>query len=743
MKLHPYTLFLLLLLVQLWISPSVAQGQQSVPPAPITPLEPEVENPDEIIGLIVLSDESPLQVLDMLERLTDKIILRRQDIAAAKINFNSRGPLTKSEAVLALESLLSLNGIMLTEMGGRFMKAVPATNVNSHVPEMIIDSTLDLAPSQQIYAKLFKLDYLQAETISGTIVTPLLSQNSSVVIFQKSNAILITDALINLQRIERLIEEMDKPQEIREEIQFVKLNFVQAAEMQQRIENLIQGPLKIYLEGNTSVTADERTNQLILITHPGNLEVIMNIVESVDVDAAPLTSSEVFPLRQAKAEEVVPIIEEIISGQKEGREQDAQVGNNNDTTPQTATPNFAPGVPPIPTAAPTPTTIAANLSSGLASSSLQFSNFVGLSADERTNSIVAYGTHQDLKTLKDLIEKIDIPLPQVRIEAIITEVTLNENQTSGISALGFEVGADGDLNFGGTVQTGVGDNNTAINSLGGVIGTGFNLTGLTNPSNADTALSALLSAADSDSKVQVLSAPSIVVSHNEEGVINISQSRPIITSSTAFTNSDNNVRSNVEFRDIGIQLTVTPLIGADGSVQMKIEQTVDNIAGEVTIDNNEQPIIGRREANSTITVTNREIIILGGLQENRKNESYSYFPILGKLPLINKFFGGDSTEYTKTELVIFIRPTIIKTPNEANEISEQQINAIEGGDAVKKYLETGTTGNTYIEDSKFGKEEKRKQKKEAKKEVTAIGEITKTATETDQSTKEAESKSTD
>ncbi|MGK0309978.1 MAG: general secretion pathway protein D [Lentimonas sp.] len=743
MKLHPYTLFLLLLLVQLWISPSVAQGQQSVPPAPITPLEPEVENPDEIIGLIVLSDESPLQVLDMLERLTDKIILRRQDIAAAKINFNSRGSLTKSEAVLALESLLSLNGIMLTEMGGRFMKAVPATNVNSHVPEMIIDSTLDLAPSQQIYAKLFKLDYLQAETISGTIVTPLLSQNSSVVIFQKSNAILITDALINLQRIERLIEEMDKPQEIREEIQFVKLNFVQAAEMQQRIENLIQGPLKIYLEGNTSVTADERTNQLILITHPGNLEVIMNIVESVDVDAAPLTSSEVFPLRQAKAEEVVPIIEEIISGQKEGREQDAQVGNNNDTTPQTATPNFAPGVPPIPTAAPTPTTIAANLSSGLASSSLQFSNFVGLSADERTNSIVAYGTHQDLKTLKDLIEKIDIPLPQVRIEAIITEVTLNENQTSGISALGFEVGADGDLNFGGTVQTGVGDNNTAINSLGGVIGTGFNLTGLTNPSNADTALSALLSAADSDSKVQVLSAPSIVVSHNEEGVINISQSRPIITSSTAFTNSDNNVRSNVEFRDIGIQLTVTPLIGADGSVQMKIEQTVDNIAGEVTIDNNEQPIIGRREANSTITVTNREIIILGGLQENRKNESYSYFPILGKLPLINKFFGGDSTEYTKTELVIFIRPTIIKTPNEANEISEQQINAIEGGDAVKKYLETGTTGNTYIEDSKFGKEEKRKQKKEAKKEVTAIGEITKTATETDQSTKEAESKSTD
>jgi len=291
---------------------------ESQTPAPLIPLEPEVENPDEMVGLIVLSDESALQVLDMLEKMTGKIILRRQDIAAVKINFNSRGPLTKGEAVLALESLLSLNAIMLTDMGGRFMKAVPATNVNSHVPEMIVGSTLEMAPSQQIYAKLFKLDYLQADTASGTTVTPLLSQNSSVVVFQKANAILITDALLNLQRIEQLVNSMDKPQEIREDIKFIKLNFIQAQEMQQRIENLISGPLKSYLEGNTSVTADERTNQLILITHPGNLDVIMDVIESVDVDAAPLTSSEVFPLRQAQAVDVVAIIDEIISGQKEG-----------------------------------------------------------------------------------------------------------------------------------------------------------------------------------------------------------------------------------------------------------------------------------------------------------------------------------------------------------------------------------------------------------------------------------------
>ena len=532
----------------------------------------------------------------------------------------------------------------------------------------------------------------------------LVSQNSSVLPFPKSNALLITDALVNLQRIETILKDADRAQVVREEIKFIKLDFVQATEMQERIENLIQGPLKSYLEGNTSVTADERTNQLILITPPGNLAIIMDVIQSVDVDAAPLTASEVFQLRQAKAEEVVPIIEDIISGQKEGREEDAQVARENEraNNANNRGNNNAPAVA-VNTPAPSAGIIEAN-------SSLQFSNFVGLAADERTNAIVAYGTQQDLKTLKELIEKIDIPLPQVRIEAIITEVTLNENQSSGISALGFSVGADGDVNFGGSVQTGIGDDGVEIDSLGGLIGNGFNLTGNTNPAaTATDAFVALLTATDGDSNVRVLSTPTIVISHNEEGTINVSESRPIITgsSSTLNNNSSTNVRSNVEFRDIGIQLTVTPLIGAAGSVQMQIEQVVDNIAGETTIDGNVQPIIGRREANSTITVKDREIIILGGLQENRRTENNSYFPLLSGIPGLNKFLGGESASYVRTELVIFIRPTVIKTPEDSQALSEEKIEAIEEGEAVKKYIETDTLGRLYMEGSKFEEEEQK------------------------------------
>lgn len=652
------------------------------------PVEPHVENPDEVIGMLVLSDMGVPQVLSLLEKVTGKIILRRQDIAAAKINFASNEKLTKGEYVLALESLLSLNGVMLTDMGGRFMKAVPATSVNSHVPEMLIGSTLELPASQQIYAKLFKFDYLQAEATSGTTVTPLLSQNSSVVVFPKSNAMLITDALINLQRIERLINEMDKPQEVREEIRFIKLDYVQATEMQQRIENLIQGALKNYLEGNTSVAADERTNQLILITHPGNLGIIMDVIASVDVDAAPLTSSEVFPLRQAQAADVVAIIDEIISGQEEGREEDAKVAKDNkaaaDTNNNAATPNNAAPNP----AAPAPTT---NTAVGLSTSnsSLQFSNFVGLSADERTNAIVAYGTQSDLDTLRELVDKIDRPLPQVVIETVISLVTLTDNNSFGINSLGFTY--DGSINTFSDI---------ALGTVGG-ISISEGVIDLDNPSDFELTTSITSIDENSDGDVKILATPRIIVSHNEEGTINVSKSYPIITSSTTFNSSDGNTNDSVEYRDIGIQLTVTPLIGADGTVQMVIEQTIENVDSEIEINGNKQPIIGKREATSTVSVKDGQIVILGGLQQNTLIDSNSYFPVLSSVPGLKTLFTSASEQYERSEIIIFVRPKVLENPEVSDRVSREYLDGALEANAINQYLETNSTGNIYVEESEI------------------------------------------
>ncbi len=661
-------------------------------------------DPNAEIGTLILSDDSALQVIELYEQLTGKIVLRRQDIPAAKINFNSRGPISQSEAVLALESLLSLNGIMLTEVGGRFLKAVPASNVNQNTPIMLSGSTLDLPASQQIYTKFFRLKYLDAEESRDGVIAPLLSNQSHLVAFNKANALLVSDALLNLQRVETMLLSLDQPQQFREKIEFIKLDFIQAQDMQRQLENLAKGPLERYFDGNTSITADERSNQLIVVTHPDNIATILEVVKSIDVDAAPITRSEVFQLRQAKAEEVVPIIENIISGQEEGREEDAKVtrNQNNQNNQKNNNANNKNAPKPAPARAASKPTNEAN-------SALQFSNFVGLSADTRTNSIVAYGTDSDLESIAELIDKIDIPLPQVRIEAIITEVSLDENQGSGLETFELQYSD-------GLTQLTAGMSSLASNASPLLDADDNPLSNLSNWGGKFT-LNAILDLAEGDNKIKILSTPSIVVSHNEEGVINVSQSRPFQTASTTYRpgTSDPTTQDQVEYRDVGIKLTATPLIGADGSVQLQIEQTIDTVQ---TVDDssssvvNTRPIIGKREANSTITVNDGDVIILGGLQENKKDVSNTYFPFIGRLPLFKEFLSNESVNYTRTELIIFIRPTILKNPSEASEMSQKAIDLLEESEAVKDYLETGTTGDTYMDGSGFEDDKPKKEESE-------------------------------
>ena len=336
---------------------------------------------------------------------------------------------------------------------------------------------------------------------------------------------------------------------------------------------------------------------------------------------------------------------------------------------------------PVPASEPTTSATEGN-------SSLQFSNFVGLSADDRTNAIVAYGTHQDLKTLGSLIEKIDIPLPQVLIEAVITEVTLKEDQASGITSFGFN-------------YTGVGNVFDAV-SIATAGGSGITEGIIDRDDPEDFSLTALVTASDTDSNARILSTPRIMISHNEEGIINVSESRPIITSSTSFTNSDTgNVRSNVEYRDIGIKLTVTPLIGADGTVQMKIEQKIENVVGTIQVDNNDQPIIGIREATSTVSVQDDQVIVLGGLQQNSVTDGNSYVPILRKIPLVGELMGSDSTQYDRTELIIFLRPKVLQNPATAQNLTEEYIDIAEEKAAIQHYLENNSSDDLYMEGSKF------------------------------------------
>ena len=199
-------------------------------------------------------------------------------------------------------------------------------------------------------------------------------------------------------------------------------------------------------------------------------------------------------------------------------------------------------------------------------------------------------------------------------------------------------------------------------------------------------------------------------------MINVSESRPIITGSSSnltTSSTTTNVRSSIEYRDIGIQLEVTPLIGADGSVQMEIQQSADQLSLEKSeIDNNELPIIGKREANSTITVQDGQIAVLAGLQQNELNDTATYFPLIGRLPILNQLLSSKSKKFNRTELIIFIRPTIVRNPQQSKQLSEDILDNYEEGETIENYLETGTIRDIYMKGSRLSPKKKETSNKE-------------------------------
>jgi len=626
----------------------------------------------EVVGLIRIPEMGTNEVLEMLENFTAKPILRQQTLPSVKITFFSQGALTRGEAITAIESLLALNGIAITNLGEKFLKAVPSAIINAQVPRVWEGTTLNAEPSQTIYEKLFELDFLTVQE-AATLLQPLMSQGAPIA-FDKSNLILITDGLINLQRIERLLPILDRPAALNTEMLFFELQNIDADQVVRRIQAMIQGPLRRQLENNTTVEGDERTNQVIVFTHPANVPLIENLVERLDIDVAPSTATKVFSIRYADAVELTNIIEQIVTGQREVR-QDTGGTTDNAAAAAAARQRAA-------AARQNNQRVAAARAEA---SNLQFSDFLTIVPDERANTIVANGTQNDLEYLQKLIDEIDTLLAQVRIEVVIAEVSLSDGDTRGIDTFGFSysgTGFDIDLDDpGDTTWTASPGNFYGVTFPGGI---------KWGPDEAFS-FEFLLNSIAENSNAKVLSAPTIVTTHNKEATVSVGREQPVITgTTTSDLSSGLSTREQVQYRDIKLELKVTPLIGIDGIVQMEIEQQNQSIIDTVRVNENDQPVIGTRSANSYVSVRDGGLIALGGLQELTTTESESRMAILGKIPLLGDLFSRTTTDSNRTELLIFIRPTIIRSAEEADEDANKLIDVLEGTREIRGYLEDGT-----------------------------------------------------
>jgi general secretion pathway protein D len=435
----------------------------------------------------------------------------------------------------------------------------------------------------------------------------------------------------------------------------------------------VSGGAPFRLSTGTTFLADERTNRVLLMGSADQHDFFDKLIDTLDQKSNPNTKTDVIFLRHADAQQVATLVTSLVTGQTTAA---ARAGN----TVRSATVNRAP------TTSTSSSSAAAASASAAGASQMgadEFSSNLTVLPDIRSNSVVVSGTNDDLRLLHELIEKVDIVLPQVRIEVVIAEVKLSDTDINGFNTLGLTV-ANGKL-------VGIGGTGAGFNVNGAPATTNSLLPQNNTPVNASQGtlngsdLSATIGLTTTPRKgdLRVLSVPAITTTHNKEATIFVGESRPVITGATIAPQTGQ-VTSQVSLRDIGIQLKVLPLIGKDGAVQLQVSQSVEDILGSVQLDGNDQPIIGRRTTDSFVSAQSGEIVVLGGLQRTITTKSTSR---LGPIPFLGDLFGSSTDVEEKQELIIFLRPYVLNgsAVDNLDALSRATSSAI--GPEVKKVLD--------------------------------------------------------
>ncbi|MCX6996647.1 MAG: type II secretion system secretin GspD, partial [Kiritimatiellaeota bacterium] len=461
-------------------------------------------------------------------------------------------------------------------------------------------------------------------------------------------------------------------------------------------------------QGRVKIMADERTNIILLIARPSNFPLFDRIIEILDRQVDPEVIARVHPLRWAVALETAGLLNDLIggtSGSSGSIGAGSPVGGSatgGAATRTSATSRSSLGSSTGSTTAGRGTTSRYGSRSSTAARGRQtgggatpsgyvpgaasaeqlglgqISPYTRILPDPRTNSLLLMGTKQDLALLQQVIDQLDVMLAQVLIEAVILEVELTKETQMGIDWLQRSMlvynkqkaGPGGGLvtrqtvgSFGGGWSAGGGSIPDSA-----AIGKGFALPqGLTYYSTiTGLNIDAVLKMLASSSNARILSTPVIMATDNTEAEIKNATQRPVVTGTTTYgVNNSGGVQSTYEYVDIGIDLIVTPHINPNRMVIMDISQTADSLGGEVTIDNNQVPIINKRQIKGSITVADRATIVLGGLVKTDSTKTRTKIPFLGDIPFLGALFRTDDNKSGRTELLVLITPYVLQTPEEA------------------------------------------------------------------------------
>lgn len=615
-----------------------------------------------------------VSVIKAIGKISNKNFMLDPKVSGT-ISINTVKPVPLAMTYQILLSALRVQGFAAVEENG-FTSIVPEADAKSKFTARVTNGK---QTGSQIVTQVYVIKYQNAGMLVN-VIKPLLSANSVINAYPGSNALIVTDYADNLNKIHKLIDSIDRPSQA--ENVLLKLKFASAVEITQTINRLLNdGASPSEPSKRIMAVADPRSNSVILQAENQSLITrAAQLIEQLDVPTNAGSAIHVVYLKNAEASKLAVTLRALMSN----RAIDNGWGANAQNIPINSVDALKPAV--NINAGNAPLVAAASASPFSPTASSQENGMI--QADSATNSLLITAPDHVFNMLRGVIDKLDMRRAQLYIEALIAEVSTDKTSEFGIQWQDLEAFKSSNLSegnlqaFGGTNFTranGVGNINKVAGSLAAA-GKGFNIglisgqvtiPGLGQVMN----LGALAHALESNANANILSKPNLLMLDNEEAKIVIGQNVPFVTGSYAQTGGAASVTpfQTIERQDVGLTLKVKPQISEGNTVKLQLHQEVSSVSD---VSGNNGITTNKRSIDTSVLVDDGSIIVLGGLIEDRITDSIDKVPFLGDLPGVGAMFRSVGRTHKKTNLMVFLRPYIMRNADDASNASNERYDYI-------------------------------------------------------------------
>ena len=579
------------------------------------------------------------------------------------INIVSDRPVSKDLLYQMLLSALRVHGFAAVE-DANFVKIVPEAEAKTSASPTGVAATR--MPGDRIVTQVFLLQNENAVQLVP-VLRPLVTANNFIAAYPHNNAIVITDYASNVQRIQRIIESIDRPSS--SDVQIIRMQNASAIDIAQTLQRVVPettvAPTAPGTSPKVSIAIDTRTNSLVVrAENPTLMARIKALALGLDTPGAAAGNIYTVFLRNAEATRIAETLRGLLAG--------------GETTRSTTTTTLPSGN--------TATQTTATTTQAAAATQFAAPNSV-IQAYAPTNSIIITASEPVYRSLRTVIDALDQRRAQVYVEALIVEVSTGLASEFGVQwNAGRNIG-DGQTVFGGTnFSTGSAVSNIlAAAANPSLIGQGLNvgiIKGTLKIPGTDIEianLQLLARALEGNTNANVLSTPNVLTLDNEEAKITVGQNVPFITGSyTPVSGSATNPFQTIERKDVGITLKVTPTVSEAGAVKLKLFQEVSSVTRDKVLVQSADIITNKRTLETTALIDSGQIVVLGGLIQDDQQAAQDKVPLLGDIPYLGALFRYETRNRKRTNLMIFLRPVVLKDEKAAAAITADRYEYIRG-----------------------------------------------------------------